>query len=372
MKKICHVTSAHPRYDRRILHRECVSLQEAGYDVTLVVNDTVENEKYKGVSIVSTKVSYENNRLKRMMSGVKNVYKKAVEVDAEIYHIHDPELLRIALKFKRKGKKVIFDSHEDYFSQIKEKKYLPKIFRGLLARVYYVYESYVLKQIDAVVSPAKMESKNLEDRALQVAYVDNRPRVDEFLLKEGIESEKREGVCYAGGLTYERGILHAAMAAVQAEVPLYLAGSFSSDIFKEEVLQGERAKYVHYEGILNKEEVYSLYGKCAIGLCTLLRVGQYAIMPNLPTKVYEYMAMGMPVILSDIPSTRRLIEKYKFGLLVNPDQPEDIAEKITYLLAHPDEMKAMGEKGKQLVLTEWNWSKEEEKLLWLYKEILEK
>ena len=369
MEKVCHITSAHPRYDQRILYRECVSLQDAGYEVTLVVNDVAEDEIFRGVNIVSTNKSYKGKRFQRMLLGVKNVYNRSKEIDADIYHIHDPELLRVALKYKKMGKKVIFDSHEDYVAQIREKRYLPKFLRNMIANLYYIYESYVFQRIDGVVSPAKMDSKNLENRALKIAYVDNRPRLDELPAKGSFECEEREGLCYAGGLTYERGILFAAKAASLLKSPLYLAGAFSSEKFEKEILEGENADYVHYEGMLGREEVYRLYSRCAIGLCTLLRVGQYAIMPNLPTKVYEYMAMGMPVILSDIPSIRAIIEKHKFGMLVDPENPEDIAEKVRYLYENPDEMRAMGKKGKELVYTEWNWKSEGEKLLDLYKKI---
>lgn len=369
--KVCHMTSAHPRYDQRILYRECVSLYDAGYDITLLVNDEMENETIKGVNIKSTKRNFKGKRFKRMLSGVNEIYKMAKKEDADIYHFHDPELMRIATRLKRKGKVVVYDSHEIYYLQIKEKNYLPKLIRNLIAKIYVWYENYVLKRIDGVIFPVKTDKIDFGSKTKRVAYVNNMPRNDELPSiqeKNSIE----QCLCYTGGLTYARGIYQLAEAAHIAGIPLYLAGVFESDEFKNKILGNNEDNMVRYLGVLSREEVYRLYQKCTIGVSTLLKIGQYAIMDNLPTKVYEYMAIGLPVILSDIPYNRSVIEEYGIGMLVNPDQPEDIAEKITYLLAHPDEMKAMGEKGKQLVLTEWNWSKEEEKLLWLYKEILEK
>lgn len=364
------MTSAHSRYDQRILYRECVSLFDAGYDVTLLVNDVIKNEEVKGVKITSTGKSYKGKRWRRMLFGVNSIFKLAQNEDADIYHFHDPELMRVATKLKRKGKIVVYDSHEIYRLQIKEKRYLPSFLRNIIASIYVWYESYILKRIAGVIFPVKTDKVDFESIARVVAYVNNVPRMDE--LPERYSETKKEGVCYTGGLTYERGILHLAKAARIANVPLYIAGSFESELFMKQVLEENENGLIHYLGVINREEVYQLYNKCSIGVSTLLPIGQYAVLENLPTKVYEYMAIGLPVILSDIPFNRSVIEKYNFGMLVNPEKPREIAEAIVYLVEHPEKMKEMGENGKRLIFQEWNWKVEEEKLLNFYKKIQEK
>lgn len=363
MQKVCHVTSVHGRYDQRILYRECVSLKEAGYDVTLLVNDELKDEIFKGVLIKSTGKSYRGKRIRRMVLGVKNIYLLAKKENADVYHFHDPELLPIAKKLKAKGKKVIFDSHENYYLEIAEKNYLPKIVRKFTANIYRIYETNVLKKIDGVIFPAKMDNLDFEVRAKRVAYVNNMPRFDELPSKSDINVEG-VGICYAGGLTRQRGILYMAEAARIAQVPLFLAGRFESEKFKKEVLAD--SEYVIYCGELDRKGIYEFYGKCKVGIATLPRVGQYAIMKNLLTKVYEYMAMGMPVILTDIPYNREVVEKYGFGMVVDPEDSNDIAKKILYILSNTDIAKDMGCKGKELVYNEWNWGVEEKKLLGLY------
>ena len=114
MKKVVHLTSAHPRYDQRILWRECYSLREHGYDVTLIVNDAQKNEILEnGIKILSTGFVPKGRR-QRMTEGVARVYELGMAQDANIYHLHDAELLTIALKLKKQGKRVVFDSHEFY------------------------------------------------------------------------------------------------------------------------------------------------------------------------------------------------------------------------------------------------------------------
>lgn len=367
--RVCHLTSAHKRYDQRILYRQCVSLQQNGYTVTLVVNDTLDDEVYKGVAIKSTKRDYIGKRFWRMIFGVRAVYSLAKKVNADIYELHDPELLPTAILLKKRGKKVIFDSHESYYEQIKTKEYLPKLLRSAVADIYRAYESKVVKKIDGVIIPSTVNGVNVfKGRAKKSIFINNVPRLENFPLEKKGEG-KREGICYAGGLTYDRGITMLMKAAYKAKVTLYLAGEFSPKSYYETLMKEKESKIIKYEGVLKGEDIYKLYRHCAIGMCTLLDAGQYSKGNNLSTKVYEYMAMGLPVILSDFPYNRKMIEKYQFGLLVNPENPDDIAEKVKYLLSHSGEAARFGENGRKLVSEKLNWSMEEKKLIKFYHEL---
>lgn len=157
MIRVCHMTSAHPAEDVRIFQKECVSLAKAGYDVYLV--ERGESCEKDGVHIVGVG-EIPAGRLKRMTEGAKKVYKAAKAVDADIYHLHDPELLPYGIKLKKAGKKVIFDSHEDYKTMLKYKPYLPRWACGLVAGLYGRYERSVLKRIDGLVFPALKNGKH--------------------------------------------------------------------------------------------------------------------------------------------------------------------------------------------------------------------
>lgn len=119
MIKLCHLTSVHSRFDIRIFHKECASLARKGFMVNLVVADGKGDEVNNGVAIHD--VGSSNGRFDRMRRAPNRVLKKALSLDAEIYHFHDPELIPVGLGLKRHGKKVVFDVHEDYVSQIREK-----------------------------------------------------------------------------------------------------------------------------------------------------------------------------------------------------------------------------------------------------------
>lgn len=372
MKRVCHVSSAHGRYDTRILYRECKSLSKK-YETIFVVNDNLPDEIIDGVTIKTTGNS-SMGRFKRMLFGVTDSYRVALKVDADIYHLHDPELLRIALKLKRKGKKVIFDSHEAYYDQIKVKEYLPGLIRKVVAELYYRYETYVCKRIDGVVMPATLEGINIfEGRCKRFELVNNLPRKDEIPQMQIKKYSERSGGIYSGSLTQARGITQLVDSSPKAGLVLTLAGKFQPDEYENEVMKSnknEDTSYIRHVGFVDREKVYKLYNEAAIGFAVLQDVGQYAKGDNLPTKVYEYMAMEMPVILSDFPHYRKMIEKYQFGLTVKQDDVDDIVQKIKYLLDNPEEAEKMGINGKKAFQEIFNWETAEKNLYNIYENII--
>ncbi len=366
MKKIrvCHFTSVHPSNDRRIFEKECTALAQAGYEVYWVVPNANE-ELIHGVAIVNVPITSQN-RFSRFLNTARRVYEKALSLEAEIYHFHDPELLPYGLKLKRKGKKVIFDSHEFYGLQIKEKKYLPSCLRSFIASLYMKYEAYVCRKLDAVVQVCTVAQKNyFKNRAAKTIFLANYPSLDDLLLEVN-NAPKEDAVIHIGGLTHERGITHLVETAQIITTSMRLAGPFSSQQYQDALMQMEGFKNVQYLGFLPKQLVNNELKKCIAGISTLLNVGQYYKIDTLPTKVYEYMALALPVILSDSPYNQQLNKIYNIGICVAADQPQQIAKAIQYLKDNPQEAQEMGMNGKKLVQEQFNWEIEKEKLLHLY------
>ena len=126
---------------------------------------------------------------------------------------------------------------------------------------------------------------------------------------------------------------------------------------------------VEYLGYLGRQELAKLYARSSIGMSTILNVGQYSSLDNFPTKVYEYMAAGLPVIVSDYPFMRKSVQQDGFGVAVDPADVDAIAKTIQNVLSDQQAALKMGENGRAAVLNKYNWGIEEEKLFALYKKL---
>jgi len=176
--RIAHLTSVHPRYDTRIFLKQCRSLADAGFSVSLVVADGKGDEIISNISIFD--VGKPKNRLDRMLSITRRIWSKANNLDCDIYHLHDPELIPIGLKLKKRGKKVIFDSHEDISKQILGKHYLNPLVRKIVSAVYAVYERSVLKKYDLLIAATPFIRDNLAVWHPRVIDIENYPVIEEF------------------------------------------------------------------------------------------------------------------------------------------------------------------------------------------------
>lgn len=219
--KVCHLTSAHPQEDIRIFLKECVSLAVAGYEVYQISCGTSYDKN--GVHLIGVG-KQENGRLKRMLKSAKRVYIAAVKLDADVYHFHDPELLPYGLKLKKRGKKVIFDSHEDVPAQIMDKEWIPKPFRKLVSALYKSYETHVVKNLDAVVAATPHIADTFKGRCKRVVVVNNYPRLDDIEFQTKPFADREKIVCYAGGINEIRGekVMIEAMRGIDAS--LIIAG----------------------------------------------------------------------------------------------------------------------------------------------------
>lgn len=351
--KVCHFTSAHETTDTRIYIKECCSLQKAGHEVFLVGRG--ESTERSNVHIVGC--GEPKGRMERFLFFSKKVYRKALELDCEVYHFHDPDLLRYAGKLKKKGKRVIFDSHEDVPAQIMNKTWIPRIFREFVAKAYRKYETCMVKKADAVVAATPYIAEKFQGRAKRIEVLNNYPRLDDILFHSE-PFEKREAlVCYVGGVSEARGerIMLEAMKRVDGK--LIIAG-------KHEKQKIEDGGIVEYIGQIDRKAVNQVYGQAVAGLVVLKSCKNYV--NSQPIKMYEYMAAGLPVICSDFPEWRGLMEETRAGIYVNPEDPDAVAEAVNYLLAHRKEGQEMGRRGRQAVEQRFSWAAEEKKLLALY------
>lgn len=367
--KVCHVSSVHKNTDRRIFVAECSSLARAGYQTYLIGRGAAR--KQNGVTVIGIK-RLPQNRIGRILHTAKAACQKALALDCDIYHLHDPELLPYALKLKKHGKKVIFDSHEFYTMQIPEKRYLPKPVMQMAGKLYGVYETFVLKRIDGVIFPCTVNGKNpFAGKCLHTAVVNNTPLLSELYEKYDPTVKKvKNSICCIGSLTHARGITNLVKAAYQAGCTLYLGGVFSSEPYQKAVERMPEYQCVEYLGYLDRGQVEQVLQKSMLCVSNTLAAGQYHQCDNLPTKVLECMSLGIPVVISKTPYVDRLLKEYPFGIAVDPYDIDETASGIRYILGHPKEAAKMGEAGRRAVREKMNWGVDEQALLSLYRQVI--
>ena len=387
MKNIVHVGYAHAPRDTRIFEKECLSLaKKKNYRITYVtsVKGGLQVGEYEDRGVKVRILPLVDKHYVRLIRYLFDLKKELVSMDADLYHIHEPWLLPIvAMALKRRGKPVIFDMHELYREQFMQRK---GTVAQLIGRFYRSYEKHILPKLDAVIFPCKVMGKDpMEGIRLQrpTLYIDNLPITEEpdpetrdkaretaEKLLEGFDPEGAPVTIYAGSLSETRGITPAIKGTYLAGGRIVLAGWFDSQAYKERLMEMPEWECVRFVGKVTKQEVYALNERCDIGLATLLNVGQYYRIDNLPTKVYEYMQQGMPVIVSDTDYNKRLLKEYCFGIAVDPSDPEAIASAVRSIASDPEKAKKMGAEGIRAVNERFSWSVEEKKLYALYEELL--
>lgn len=360
--KICHMTSVHKREDGRIFKRECVSLQEAGYEVYLVVADDKPDEIKNGVHICSVNIKPQN-RVERMTKAAKCVFRKALEINAQVYHFHDPELMPYGYKLKKMGKKVIFDSHEDTAIQILDKKYLiaPKI----ASKIFKFYQNYIIKRLDAVIIVTPNFTEKFKGAEKRVYVITNYPE----LMPVPDRTEIKRQVCFTGSCFPEWCNVETAEAVSELNCEYLIAGTGDKSFIDEVIAKGKgKTKYL---GQISRDEAFRIQTESVAGMVVsrasqeILNGGSLGV-----TKLFEYMMNGLPVICSNVRLWREVVEQYECGICVDPFDIHSIREGIEYMLMDPDRARKMGNNGRKAVEERFNWKTQKEELLRIYRKVL--
>jgi len=103
---------------------------------------------------------------------------------------------------------------------------------------------------------------------------------------------------------------------------------------------------------------------CQVGLSILMPIENY--LESYSTKIFEYMAIGLPVITSNFPLYQEVVERYECGFCVDPADPQELADRITELSKNNELILEFSTNGIRAAESKFNWNREEQKLLAVY------
>jgi glycosyltransferase involved in cell wall biosynthesis len=344
--KICVFTSTHLENDIRIFKKQIKCLLDNGLEVFYYTNKENLNIRNKYIqnhdsfSDPNLKIRYNKsfNEIRRFSRLIKSFFIILyLPKDCRIYHFHDPDLLFTGLLLKIIGKKVIYDVHDVIICAT---PYIEKRFR----------DSGILKTI----------------------VINNYPFKYEFSSTKNSVTFKENRIIYAGGITNKRGISQVIQSLdliyESQSFKLILAGEIYPLEYENKMKSLGGWEKVEYLGVLSRSALKEEFNKAIAGIALFLPEKNH--INAQPNKIFEYMSASIPVICSDFPLWRKIVEANNCGICVDPENINEIAAGIQYILSNADQARKMGKNGKKAVEKEYNWEAEENKLIMLYKDLL--
>lgn len=359
------LSSLHPPFDTRIFQKEARTLAAAGYDVTFIVPHD-RDEVVDGVRL--RPFARPRGRLYRFLTSSPRMLWAAIRLGADVYHFHDAELIPAGLVLKLLGRRVVYDAHEDLPKSILDKTYLPRWIRRPLSITTHLAEKTASRAFDLVVVAGEGILRSFEAHP-RTLLIRNYPIRAQFGNGTRVGRGGRDFVVvYTGGLTAGRGAVE--MIEAVAEVPgslrvrLEIYGKFWPQELETRVRGLPGFERVTYHGWVPHERISAELERADVGLVCFLPAPNH--LEAGPNKLFEYMAAGLPVIASDFPAWRDIVERKDCGLCVDPAYPAAIADAIRYLAEHPERRAEMGANGRRAVLEQYNWESEGRRLLEAY------
>ena len=363
---IIHLTTVHPRNDPRIRVKEIESLAERFGAVTLVVFDGKGNETQGAITTLDLGTP-PALRLQRMLSGNLRAFRAVRRDRSQVVHFHDPELIPVSILLRLLGHRVIYDVHEDVPRQVLEKNWLPVWIRRPVSLAVEALEWMTGHLFSGVVVTTPTIGVRFPQQ--KTTLVQNFPLLLELVAATPMPYNERPlHVAYVGVVTENRGaremVQSLALLPEAGDIRLCLAGNFWPESLQRDLETLPGWTRVDFRGWASRPQVADILGQVRAGLVVLHPIKNYQ--DAFPVKMFEYMAAGLPVIASDFPLLRQIVEGAGCGLLVDPLKPQAIADAIQWVLDFPEEACAMGQRGRQAVENRYNWAAEAEKLINLY------
>ncbi|MDI3322136.1 glycosyltransferase [Pinibacter soli] len=377
------MSTRHYMLDGRIYTREAKTLQAHGYQVLHVGYGNEDNHYFTkdGVEIIQLKKLKKGKSLKTAFQSFKqsfleDIFDVAANAKADVYHLHDLELCRIARRLQRlpHKPKVIYDVHEPYLENFLDFwKYssLPKIIFNDIPAL--LAEKRFLPKADALIATENNVGGRLAKKNRNTSIIHNYSYFDRSRINA---PAKKYDLVYSGSINKARGIEFIVEAVHEckkrgADVSCMLVGGFETkdheESVKKKIAVYNLGSQFHFPGHVAFEDVDVFYNQSKIGICLLPANRTFKI--ALHVKLFEYLHFGLPIIVSNFGHMKEIAETDDVGFAVDPYNANEIADKILYLL-QDDRYQSYSAKCTEVAEAKYVWKNETQKLLDIYSNLL--
>jgi len=371
---VCQFSTVQRTVDARAFFRECAPLRAAGLRTRLLAPHGLDGLR-DGVELSS--LPARKNRFLRMLLAPA-LLPTLLRQRAHLYHFHDPELIPLGLLLKLIfRRKVVYDCREDFPCMMAHKRYLPAALRPLVGWSLSALEGLAARFLDGVLTADASTMRRFArlGRSRKLVFF-NFPNLEFF--PEPPSVPKRYDLVYRGGIADRTGtgVLLEALCILRDQgrpTKTLLLGYFDNPR-AEQVIRAQMAARGLTDCIdllsrIDHSHMAAALAQARIGVCPLQAVPKF--LRNIPVKVFEYWASGLPVVTSDLPPIRPFFRHADYGLLFKPGDAAALASSIQWLLEHPVDACRMGARGRAAVVERLNNRNEIRKLLAFYSRILE-
>ena len=358
-KSILHVSSAHRISDGRITKKEAAALARFGYDVTVLAL-----RRAQGATLPAALncIEYDEpcSRAYRFLVRLPWLIWYCAVNRYDAYHLHDPELILLGLVLRMLGRRVVYDAHEVYPMVILDRDWIPHFAKPALSSLWRRFEAFLVRHAHlTIVAHESVRDQYDQER---VVVVHNYPILPDIRpLEEKAMPNRPNVVIHHGDLTRQRGLYSMVeamgMLDKSSEASLHLAGNATGST-ADYLAKLDGSSRTQFLGWLDGAALADELGNARAGLVLLHPTNNF--LKIRPNKLYEYMAAGLPVIVSDFPHWREIVESTRCGILVDPLDCLAIARAIDNILQNPEDAAAMGRRGREAAVERFNWQHEQE------------
>jgi len=242
--KVVPISTVHNALDPRIRLKQLRSIAHAGHEAVFVTGDPSAASKDDGVRIQTVRGARSGRLLRVCLAGPRAMI-KARSMKADIYHLHDPELLIWSWMLAAGDAAIVYDIHEDYVTSVGQKSYLPALSRKWLARAVGWLERRCSSGMSRVIA-----EKYYAQRFPDAQPILNYPDVS-LVSKESSFDAEAGKVIYTGNVTAERGAENLAkLAAESVDVDVVVVGKCSQVLYQRMLaLAGAGQSRLTVEGV---------------------------------------------------------------------------------------------------------------------------